>query len=83
VNKYRPYFVGHRFTICGKPPQNCHSEERSDEESLFFLAFSAERFLAPLGMTTGKSFFGNQFGRAVTGRKINAGLTTGLSSLDL
>ena len=44
-------FVGHGFTGYGKNPQTCHSEERSDEESLFFLAFRAERFLAPLGMT--------------------------------
>jgi hypothetical protein len=36
----------------------CHSER--SEESLFFLASSAERFLAPLGMTAGKAFFRKQ-----------------------
>src|SRR5712692_4771320 len=35
----------------------CHSER--SEKSLFFLAFSAERFLAPLGMTTGIAFPAN------------------------
>jgi hypothetical protein len=54
----------------------CHSEERSDEESLFLLAISAERFLAPprreasvraLGITAGKAFFRKPFNRAVKG----------------
>jgi hypothetical protein len=58
-----PRFVGHGFTACGKTPQMCHSEERSDQESLCFLAFSAERFLASLGMTPGKAFFRNLFSR--------------------
>ncbi len=35
----------------------CHSEERSDEESLFLLAFFKERFLASLGMTEPGAFF--------------------------
>ena len=37
--------------------------EGTDEESLFFLAFSAERFLAPLGMTGGEAFFRNLLSR--------------------
>jgi hypothetical protein len=49
------------FTACGKTPETCHSEERSDEESLFFLASSAERFLASLGMTGGEAFFRKLF----------------------
>jgi hypothetical protein len=39
------------WTDCGETFLTCHSEERSDEESLFFLEFSAERFLASLGTT--------------------------------
>ena len=35
----------------------CHSEERSDEESLSFLPFATERFFASLRMTTQEPFF--------------------------
>src|SRR5713101_3133384 len=41
----------------GNTLEPCHSEERSDEESLLFLAFCAERFLASLGMTASMAFF--------------------------
>ena len=46
-----------------KTLQTCHSEERRDEESLFFLASSAEGFLASLGMTGGGAFFRSLFSR--------------------
>ena len=49
------------FNRLRKTPKSCHSEEPSDEESLFFLAFSAERFLAPLGMTAGIALFSIRF----------------------
>jgi len=42
---------------CGKTHYACHSEERSDEESLFLLAFFKERFLASLGITEPGAFF--------------------------
>jgi hypothetical protein len=45
------------LTGCGKTHFVCHSEERSDEESLFLLAFFKERFLASLGMTEPGAFF--------------------------
>ncbi len=42
---------------------SCHSEERSDEESLFVCArcreAAEERFLAPLGMTRTDALFNN------------------------
>ena len=47
----------HELAGCGKTHFVCHSEERSDEESLFLLAFFKERFLASLGMTEPGAFF--------------------------
>jgi hypothetical protein len=63
--------VKHDFRVCSKILQTCHSEERSDEESLLFLVFSAERFLALLGMTTGKTFFRKLFSWAQAVRPAN------------
>jgi hypothetical protein len=57
--------VGHAFSGCGTTPKSCHSEERSDEESLFLSAMNAERFLAPLGMTAGTPFLRKLLSRAV------------------
>src|ERR1019366_7890784 len=42
---------------CGKTHYAHHSEEGSDEKSLFLLAFFKERFLASLGMTEPGAFF--------------------------
>ena len=46
----------------GAEGKSCHSEERSDEESLCFLAFVEERFLASLGMTGSEIFFNKLLG---------------------
>jgi hypothetical protein len=47
------YAINYKSVVNGRSA----SVEQSDEESLFFLASNAERFLASLGMTTGKAFF--------------------------
>jgi hypothetical protein len=48
----------------------CHSEERSDQESLFLLAFGQEELLGALAMTGLEAFFNKLLGKVVVNTEV-------------